>query len=46
MVLTSDRSASGVLNSRVVANVKSISSLANSLILVWQKKKLVQSPFK
>lgn len=40
MVLTSDRSAaSGVLNSRAVDNVRSISSLANSSILVRYKKK-------
>lgn len=39
MVLTSDRSSSGVLNSRGVAIVRSISSLANCSILVWYKAK-------
>lgn len=39
MVLTSDRSASGVLNSRHVDSVRSTSSLANSSILVWYRTK-------
>lgn len=42
MVLTSDRLARGMLNSRCVASVRSISSLANSSILVWKKQKIKQ----
>lgn len=46
MVLTSDRLASGMLNSRCVAKVRSISSLANSSILVWNKQKVKQQAVK